>query len=78
MGYRTTVIDPRGVFGTEVRFPHADRLIHAWPDEALAQTVSIWVVRLPRKSRWQSWPRSSPSATGDPLLYSANELLTLT
>jgi xanthine dehydrogenase accessory factor len=37
MGYRTTVIDPRGVFGTEARFPHIDRLIHAWPDEALKQ-----------------------------------------
>lgn len=37
MGYRTTVIDPRGVFGTEARFPHVDRLIHAWPDEALQQ-----------------------------------------
>jgi len=37
MGYRTTVIDPRGVFGTEARFPHVDRLIHAWPDEALRQ-----------------------------------------
>jgi xanthine dehydrogenase accessory factor len=37
MGYRTTVIDPRGVFGTAARFPHVDRLIHAWPDEALQQ-----------------------------------------
>jgi len=37
MGYRTTVIDPRGVFGTDARFPQVDRLIQAWPDEALAQ-----------------------------------------
>ena len=37
MGYRTTVVDPRGVFGTKARFPHVDRLIQAWPDEALAQ-----------------------------------------
>jgi xanthine dehydrogenase accessory factor len=37
MGYRTTVVDPRGVFGTEARFPHVDRVIHAWPDEALKQ-----------------------------------------
>jgi xanthine dehydrogenase accessory factor len=37
MGYRTTVIDPRGVFSTEARFPHVDRLIHAWPDEVLRQ-----------------------------------------
>lgn len=25
------------MFGTDVRFPHVDRLIHAWPDEVLAQ-----------------------------------------
>ncbi len=37
MGYRTTVVDPRGVFGTDTRFPHIDRLIQAWPDEGLAQ-----------------------------------------
>lgn len=37
MGYRTTVVDPRGVFGTQARFPHVDRLIQAWPDEGLAQ-----------------------------------------
>jgi xanthine dehydrogenase accessory factor len=37
MGYRTTVVDPRGVFGTDARFPHVDRLIQAWPDEGLGQ-----------------------------------------
>ncbi len=37
LGYRTTVIDPRGAFGTAARFPHVDRLIQAWPDEALRQ-----------------------------------------
>jgi xanthine dehydrogenase accessory factor len=37
IGYRTTVIDPRSVFGAEARFPHIDCLIHAWPDEALCQ-----------------------------------------
>jgi len=37
IGYRTTVVDPRGVFGTTARFPHIDRLIQAWPDEGLAQ-----------------------------------------
>jgi xanthine dehydrogenase accessory factor len=37
MGYCTTVIDPCGVFGTDARFPHGDRLIHAWQDEALNQ-----------------------------------------
>lgn len=49
LGYRTVVVDPRRAFGSEVRFPHADRLIRAWPDEALAQvglTPSTAVVML--------------------------------
>jgi xanthine dehydrogenase accessory factor len=37
LGYRTTVIDARAQFATDERFPHADRLIEAWPDEALTQ-----------------------------------------
>jgi xanthine dehydrogenase accessory factor len=37
LGFRTTVIDARAQFATDERFPHADRLIEAWPDEALAQ-----------------------------------------
>jgi xanthine dehydrogenase accessory factor len=39
MGYSTTVIDARGVFATDERFPHVDRLIEAWPDEGLAQVT---------------------------------------
>jgi xanthine dehydrogenase accessory factor len=35
LGYRTIVIDPRGVFGSEERFPHADQLIQEWSDEGL-------------------------------------------
>lgn len=35
LGYRTIVIDPRRAFGSSERFPHVDRLIQAWPDEAL-------------------------------------------
>ncbi len=37
MGFDTTVIDARGVFATEERFPHSDDLIEAWPDEGLAE-----------------------------------------
>jgi xanthine dehydrogenase accessory factor len=37
IGYKTTVIDARGTFATDERFPHADRLIESWPDEGLAQ-----------------------------------------
>lgn len=49
LGYRTIVVDPRRAFGSEVRFPHADRLIQAWPEEAFAQislTRSTAVVML--------------------------------
>ncbi len=35
LGYRTVIIDPRRAFGSTERFAHADRLIQAWPDEAL-------------------------------------------
>ena len=36
MGYRVTVVDARAKFATEERFPDADELIVAWPDEAMA------------------------------------------
>ena len=39
LGYRTIVIDPRRAFGNEARFPHVDRLIQAWPDDAFKQVV---------------------------------------
>jgi xanthine dehydrogenase accessory factor len=37
LNYRVTVIDARATFATRERFPHADELIVAWPDEVLAQ-----------------------------------------
>lgn len=37
LGYKTILVDPRTAFGNEERFPNVDRLIRAWPDEALAQ-----------------------------------------
>src|SRR3982075_3077697 len=36
MGYRVTIIDARAKFATKERFPDADELIVAWPDDALA------------------------------------------
>src|SRR5256885_7810149 len=36
MGYRVTVIDARAKFATRERFPEADELIVAWPDEAMS------------------------------------------
>jgi xanthine dehydrogenase accessory factor len=49
LGFRTTVVDPRQVFGSAERFPHADELIQAWPDEAfekIALTPETAVVLL--------------------------------
>ena len=37
LGYRTIVVDPRRMFGSEERFPHVDQLLQAWPDKALEQ-----------------------------------------
>jgi len=37
MGYRVTVVDARAKFATRERFPEADALIVAWPDEAMAK-----------------------------------------
>lgn len=36
LGYRTVVVDARAAFATPERFAHADELVIAWPDEALA------------------------------------------
>jgi xanthine dehydrogenase accessory factor len=35
-GYDPIIIDPRGAFGSEARFP-GERLLNDWPDEALAE-----------------------------------------
>jgi len=36
LGFHVVVIDPRAVFAAEERFPHVDRLVRAWPEEALS------------------------------------------
>ncbi|HSS62602.1 MAG TPA: XdhC/CoxI family protein [Candidatus Limnocylindrales bacterium] len=49
MGYRVTVVDARAKFATRERFPEADELIVAWPDEALSKLTidaSTYVVIL--------------------------------
>ena len=38
VGYQVTVIDARSALAAPERFPDAERLIQAWPDEALAQS----------------------------------------
>ncbi len=35
VGFRVTVADARSVFATQERFPDADQLVRAWPDQAL-------------------------------------------
>jgi xanthine dehydrogenase accessory factor len=35
LGFRTYLVDPRTAFATPERFPHADEIVHQWPDEAL-------------------------------------------
>lgn len=35
VGYSVTVVDPRGAFLHEERFPQADRLVHGWPQEVV-------------------------------------------
>jgi xanthine dehydrogenase accessory factor len=37
IGWRTIVADARGRFATRERLPHADDILVAWPEEALAQ-----------------------------------------
>jgi len=49
MGYRVTVVDARKKFATKERFPEADELIVAWPDEAMSKLTidnSTYVVIL--------------------------------
>jgi xanthine dehydrogenase accessory factor len=40
-GWRPFVIDPRSRFATSERFPAAEQVIAAWPDEAFAQLADI-------------------------------------
>jgi xanthine dehydrogenase accessory factor len=49
MGYRITVVDARAKFATMERFPDADELVVAWPDEAMSKLTvdnSTYVVIL--------------------------------
>jgi xanthine dehydrogenase accessory factor len=40
-GWRAYVVDPRARFAQPARFPDAERVISAWPDEAFAQLGGI-------------------------------------
>jgi xanthine dehydrogenase accessory factor len=33
-GYRVVIVDPRKQFGTQMRFPEADKIIQEWPEDA--------------------------------------------
>jgi xanthine dehydrogenase accessory factor len=41
MGWRSVVVDPRSQYLTAERFPDADELIAAWPDEAFSRLGGI-------------------------------------
>jgi xanthine dehydrogenase accessory factor len=41
LGWRTVVVDPRGQYLVAERFPDADELICAWPEEAFARLGGI-------------------------------------
>ena len=39
VGFRVTVIDARGIFANSDRFPEAEEVIHAWPQEVLSEAL---------------------------------------
>jgi xanthine dehydrogenase accessory factor len=39
VGFQITVIDARSMFAVEERFPDADEVLYAWPDDALAEKI---------------------------------------
>jgi xanthine dehydrogenase accessory factor len=39
LGYRTIVVDPRRLFGSQARFPHVDQLIQEWPQDAFSKII---------------------------------------
>jgi xanthine dehydrogenase accessory factor len=49
LGFHTIVVDPRAAFASQERFPHAQELIKAWPQQALPTVVlddSAYVITL--------------------------------
>jgi xanthine dehydrogenase accessory factor len=38
LDYQVILIDPRGAFASGERFPHVDRLVRKWPEEALQES----------------------------------------
>ena len=54
MGYRVTVVDSRGAFATEERFPRADKVLVGWPDDLMEQLQfdrRTWIVILSHDKR---------------------------
>jgi len=42
MGFEVIIVDPRGVFASEERFPMVDRLVKEWPTEGLEKIHFSW------------------------------------
>lgn len=59
MGYRVTVVDSRGPFVTEERFPDAHKLLIGWPRDLMDQLTfdrRTWVVVLSHDPRHETPP----------------------
>ena len=59
MGYRVTVVDSRGAFATEERFPAAHRVLVGWPRDLMDQLTfdrRTWVVVLSHDPRHETPP----------------------
>lgn len=55
LGFRVTVIDPRGVFATAERFPAAEEVLQTWPAEAFSGIdldANAYVVSLSHDSKF--------------------------
>lgn len=37
LGFNVILVDPRGAFASDERFPHVDQLVRQWPEQALAE-----------------------------------------
>lgn len=56
LGFRVVVADARGAWATEERFPHADQLIVAWPEQAFKEVTPdrrTYVVLLSHDMRFE-------------------------
>jgi xanthine/CO dehydrogenase XdhC/CoxF family maturation factor len=61
VGMKVTLLDARSSLATEDRFPEVDRIIRAWPEEALSRMnlgehTSVVVLTHDPKFEFRHWP----------------------